>query len=39
MLCYIGDVKDILHGRVVMSRICYVTSVMARIYCRVMVQR
>ena len=39
MLCYIGDGKDILQGKVVRSRICYVTSVIARIYCRVMVQR
>ena len=35
MLCYIGDVKDILQGKVVRSRICYVTSVMSRIYCMV----
>ena len=39
MLCYIGDGKDILQGNLVRSRICYVISVMARIYCRVMVQR
>ena len=35
MLCYSGDCKDILQGRVVRERICYVTVVMARIYCRV----
>ena len=33
MLCYIGDGKDILQGKVVRSRICHVALVMARIYC------
>ena len=36
MLCYSGDGKDILQGKVVRSRICYITSVMAMIYNKVL---